>query len=154
DGSFFFAPGLHRFRPDYNAINQIVYDFNSFYSGFTATVAQRAMHGLSFEVSYAFSRATDDLSLEQSSRTHLTAEMRAPDGRRNTFHGLSGLDMRHRFIGNLTYTLPSVGSGPGFIQKILSGWEANSIFSLQAGTPITPWIGFDRANTRASNAGE
>ena len=148
------SPGVHRIRPDYNAINEIAYDFNSFYDGLTATVGQRVHHGLSYEASYAFSRATDDTSLENSSRTHLTAEMRPPDGRRNTYHGLSGLDMRHRFIGSVTYDLPAFASSAGLVGRVLSGWEMNSIFSIQAGTPITPWIGFDQANTRTSNAGE
>jgi hypothetical protein len=154
DGSLYFAPGIHRIRPDYNAINTIVYDFNSNYNGLTMTVGQRMTRGVGFEISYAFSRATDDSSLEQSSRTHLVAEMRAPDGRRNTFHGLSGLDMRHRMVGNVTYDFPSLSSAPKLIRRLASGWQANSIFQVTAGTPITPWIGFDRANTAASNAGE
>jgi hypothetical protein len=124
------------------------------YNGLTLTVGKRVTHGIGFEASYAFSRTTDDLSLEQSSRTHLVAEMRAPDGRRHTYHGLSGLDMRHRFVGNLTYEFPSLSSAPKLVRNILAGWQASSIFQWQAGTPITPWIGFDRANTFAGNAGE
>jgi hypothetical protein len=154
DGSLYFAPGLHRIRPDYTAINKIVYDLNSMYNGLTITVGQRATRGMGFEVSYAFARATDDSSLENSSRTHLVAEMRPPDGRRNTYHGLSGLDMRHRLVGTATYDFPSMNSAPKLLRHLLSGWQANSIFQVTAGTPITPWIGFDRANTAASNAGE
>jgi hypothetical protein len=150
DGTRYFAPGLHRIRPEFSGVNQIVYNMNSIYNGFTVTLGQRAARGLGFEVSYAFSRATDDISLEQSSRTHLVAEMRAPDGRRHTYHGLSGLDMRNRFVGNISYSIPSFFPSDGLAGKFLSGWSANSIFMWQSGTPITPWIGFDRANARNS----
>ncbi len=82
DGTRFFAPGVHRIRPAYSNINNVVFDFNSFYNGFTATLGRRFAHGIGFESSYAFARATDDTTLGLSWRVHLTSEMRPPDGRR------------------------------------------------------------------------
>ena len=154
DGTRFFAPGVHRIRPEFAGINTIRWDFNSMYNAFTVTLGRRLSRGIGFESSYAFSRATDDTSLGLAWRVHLTSEMRTPDGRRNTFHGLSGLDMRHRSVSNFTYELPSYAGTSGAAKKLLSGWQMNGILTLQSGTPLTPWIGFDRANTRAANAGE
>jgi hypothetical protein len=57
-------------------------------------------------------------------------------------------------VGSLTYEFPTFSSAPKIINGLFSGWQASSIFQWHAGTPITPWIGFDRANTAASNAGE
>jgi hypothetical protein len=146
------TPSVHRIRPAYSGIQQVVQDFNSMYNALTVTIGRRFSKGIGFEASYAFSRATDDTSLGLSWRVHLTSEMRVPDGRRNTYHGLSGLDMRNRFVSNFTYDLPSSSGFHGVAKALLAGWQANGVITLQAGTPLTPWIGFDRANVQSGTA--
>jgi hypothetical protein len=146
------VPAVHRINPKYSGIQQVVYDFNSMYNAFILTFGRRFSKGFGFEASYAFSRTTDDSSLGLAWRVHLTAEMRVPDGRRNTYHGLSGLDMRHRFVSNFTYDFPSFAGHSVVAKKLLGGWQANAVITMQAGTPLTPWLGFDRANVQAGTA--
>ncbi|MBI3896031.1 MAG: TonB-dependent receptor, partial [Acidobacteria bacterium] len=148
DGSIFFptAPA-GRIRPDFGRTTLALYDFNSYYNALTVTLAQRVRRGLSFEVSYAFSRETDDTSFGATQPAHLTSEAWLIDGRRHVHHGLSGLDMRQRFVASATYEFPAFPGQSGFARKLLSGWQLNSIITLQAGIPMTPLIGFDRANS-------
>jgi len=151
-----FAPaGVHRLRPDFSGgVDFAAFDFNSFYNAFTVTFGRRATRGLGFEASYAFSRGTDDTSLGLRWRVNSTSEMRLPDGRRNTYHGLSGFDMRNRFVSNITYELPRWALANAFAAKLVSGWQVNSIVTIQGGTPFTAWVGFDRANQAGQNAPE
>jgi hypothetical protein len=109
------------------------------------------VRGLRFETSNAFSKTTDDTTLGRAQGAHLTTEARLPDGRRHIHHGLSGLDMRHRFVANFTYELPRPSNTAGVVGALLAGWQVNGILILQAGTPFTPLIGFDRANSRGTS---
>jgi hypothetical protein len=154
DGTRVFVSGNNRIRSDFASVDYSAYDFNSYYSAFTVTVARRMTRGLGMEASYAFSRGTDDTSLGVRWRVNSASEMRIPDGRRNTYRGLSAFDTRNRFVSNVTYDIPSFVSPNGFVGKISNGWQVNSIITLQAGNPITAWIGFDRANTLTANASE
>ena len=154
DGTRVFVSGNNRIRTDFASVDYAAFDFNSYYNAFTVTFARRMTRGLGFEASYAFSRGTDDTSLGVRWRVNSASEMRLPDGRRNTYRGLSAFDMRNRFVSNLTYDIPSLVTANGFVSKLFNGWQVNSILTLQAGNPITAWIGFDRANTLASNASE
>lgn len=154
DGTRFFAPGVHRIRPNFGPVDLAAYDFNSYYNAFTVTVGRRMTRGLGLEASYAFSRATDDTSVGLSSRGFISSDIRAADGRRNTYHGLSGYDIRNRFVSNLTYDLPSLARSSRVAEKLLRGWQVNTILTLQTRTPLSVWIGFDRANTTANNGGE
>ena len=107
--------------------------------------------GLGFEASYAFSRSTDDTSMGRSHGGLINSEARLVDWRRDVHHGLSGYDMRHRFVGNFTYQFPAPVFQRAFARKLISGWQLNGITTLQMGTPTTPLIGFDRANSLGEN---
>lgn len=151
------TPSLGRLRPDFGSIDYFAYDFVSYYNAFVMTVSQRLTRGLAFEASYAFSRATDDTSFDAVAPAFQTNEPNMVDGRRNVHHGLSALDMRHRGVGNVTYDLPFFAFQKSFPARLFGGWQFNSIITLQAGIPISPVIGFDRANsfiTQAALTGE
>lgn len=149
---YYYPPGVHRIIPQFAGIQTVAYDFNSFYDAITVTVGRRLSKGFGFETSYAYSRATDDASAGLSWRVQLTSELRIPNGLRNTYHGLSGMDMRQRSVSNITYEFPSLRAGNGVEKKLLSGWQANGIITMQSGTPFTPWLGFDRVNIQAGTS--
>jgi len=127
-----------------------MYDFNSYYNSFLATLGQRLSRGLDFQVSYAFSRATDDVTSTRRSGYAVASEPYLVDEQRNVHHALSGYDMRHRVVSNVGYSFPALNSQSSFANKLFSGWRLNSIITLQEGSPFTPLIGFDRANSRGN----
>ena len=65
----------------------------------------------------------------------------------------SSFDHRHRFVANLTYTLPNFGNaGSGLLAKLGSDWQVNGLVLLESGAPFTVNIGTDRANIGAGPA--
>ena len=63
----------------------------------------------------------------------------------------ASFDHRHRFVGNVTYAVPSFG-GDGFASQLGSGWQVNGIVLLESGAPFTVNLGTDRANIGAGPA--
>jgi hypothetical protein len=69
---------------------------------------------------------------------------RAADRARSSF------DRPHRIAGNFVYELPYFREQNGFVGRVLGGWQVNSQFSLQSGSPFTPLNGADPAGALAS----
>jgi hypothetical protein len=65
--------------------------------------------------------------------------------------GLSGFDIRSRFVFSPVYELP-FGKGQPFLNSnrhvgwIVGGWEVSGILSLQTGRPFTVLVSTDNAN--------
>jgi hypothetical protein len=59
--------------------------------------------------------------------------------------GRSSYDRPHRLTGNFVYQLPFYRSQPGFIGRLLGGWQVNAFFTLQSGAPFTVLNGSDPA---------
>ncbi|MDQ2920960.1 MAG: hypothetical protein M3R52_05030, partial [Acidobacteriota bacterium] len=62
----------------------------------------------------------------------------------------SSFDRPHRLTGNFVYELPYFREQTGFTGHVLGGWQLNSSFSLQSGSPFTPLNGSDPAGALAS----
>jgi len=126
---------------------------SSNYNSLQMKVEQRLSHGLSFLGAYTFSKAIDtgagmgdtfaggDVVYWQNSQH--------PDER-----GLSLFDVRHRVVFSWTYLLP-FGNGRSFLNRggisnaLVGGWQANGIFSMQSGFPLTPVTGADLSGADA-----
>ncbi len=52
-------------------------------------------------------------------------------------YGRATLDRRHVFSLNYIYELPFYRNQQGFVCKVLGGWQASGIISLQSGLPFT-----------------
>lgn len=75
----------------------------------------------------------------------------------NAEYGNSDFDLRHAVVINFNYDLP-VGAGKliggsthGFVDKIIGGWQANSILRFQTGAPFTLLAGTDVNGDGSSN---
>jgi hypothetical protein len=62
-------------------------------------------------------------------------------------HGPSAFNAAHQFRANLSYELPFghgkalLGGVHGVADKLISGWQVNTIVSLVSGFPLTPQVG-------------
>src|SRR6185295_16097471 len=56
----------------------------------------------------------------------------------------------HRLAGNFVYELPWHQDQRGLTGHVLGGWQFNTLFSLQSGSPFTPLNGSDPAGALAS----
>ncbi len=121
---------------------------SSTFHGFISKLERRYSSGLSFLVSYTFSKAIDDShSSSNFGGTPSNAQCRC-DLRGNK--GPSAFDITHRGVVSFGYELP-FGQGKkllnagGAMSKIAGGWQVNGIGSMQSGPPF-------QINTQGDNA--
>jgi hypothetical protein len=63
----------------------------------------------------------------------------------------SNWDIRNRFVGTATYTLPGIPKANAIERVALGGWQANAIVTLQTGEPYNVNLGWDLANISLPN---
>ncbi len=117
----------------------------STYHGMTAIFRQRMTHGLEMNLSYTFAHNLDTSSDSNGGGTPMISYDLNAD------YGNSNWDMRNRFVGVVTYTLPQFATWKPWMGTAIGGWQANSIVTLQSGMPFNIGISNDQAN--AGNVG-
>jgi hypothetical protein len=99
---------------------------------------KRLSGGLSFALSYMFSRSIDDVPSLGGDRvpqdeTNIAAE-----------RALSNFDQRHRFTAEYTYQLPLAkgkqGSDPSGASRLFGDWVVSGALQAASGTPFTPYV--------------
>jgi len=115
--------------PGFGAINYGQSSESSGYNGFTASVRQRASHGVTLNAAYTFSKAIDQASKLDGSE-HVDAF------NDSLSRGLADFDVRQRLAFTTLWSLPSP-HGSGFMNKLLGGWELTNVTILQSGPPFS-----------------
>lgn len=120
----------------------------STYHSLSAKLEKRYSRGLTFDASYTWSKAMDEMSGPGPTFHEFNIPQNVYD--RGPERGLSSFDHRHRFTFTYSYELP-VGQGHGFnpsglMGKMASGWNLSGIGSFQIGAPITINLARDNAN--------
>ncbi|HJU93183.1 MAG TPA: carboxypeptidase regulatory-like domain-containing protein [Pyrinomonadaceae bacterium] len=121
----------------------------SIYHSLQTSLEKRLTSGFSAGLHYTYSSFIDTMSeiFNVSSGEIAVAQdsyNRAADRARSSF------DRPHRVAGNFVYELPYFREQNGFLGRVLGGWQVNSQFSLQSGSPFTPLNGADPAGALAS----
>jgi len=91
------------------------------------------MGGLSFSASYTLSRSIDDASDPGAT----SYEANLPQEVRNMAAGraVSSFDHRHRFVGNVTWALPTRFWGGGFQVRLELRWEVFNFGRIFSASP-------------------
>jgi hypothetical protein len=122
------------------------------YHGLQAEVVQRLAKGLQFRGNYTWSHNLDTGSAV------IGTVARDDSPHYNTNQGVSNkgsaaFDIRHAVHANFGYELP-FGNGKswlsgvhGVADKLVSGWQVNSIMTFLSGFPITPITGSNRSGS-------
>jgi hypothetical protein len=130
-------PGVRRGYHPQPGTNQLTRatDVNSNYNALVVRLTRRFSRGLSLEAGYTLGKSIDTASGLQGTNQpqdnyNLAAE-----------RGLSDFDIRQRFVLSSTWQLP-FGSGrawltEGAAARVLGGWEASNILTLESGQPMT-----------------
>jgi hypothetical protein len=108
-----------------NSVSERDSSSNSNYNALWITANQRVSRGLQFNASYTWSHSIDDVS--RNLEGLFVQDSNNIAGSR----GSSDFDVRHRFVVNAIYELPSNGN------RLVSGWEVAPIISAQSGNPFT-----------------
>ena len=116
----------------------------SIYHSLQTSLEKRLSSGFSAGLHYTYSTFIDTMSeiFNVSSGEIAVAQ---DSYNRRADRGRSSFDRPHRVAGNFVYELPYFRDQKGLTGVVLGGWQLNSQFSLQSGSPFTPLNGTDPA---------
>ena len=126
---------------------------NSNYHALQTKVERRFRNGFTMLGSYVWSKTIAD---GNSYRRQGTQGELAQDFLHNRERGLTGYDVRQRFVTSFLYSLPfgkgqRVGSTvSGWADKIIGQWQISGIFQAQTGFPLTVLMASATANNGRS----
>ncbi|HEV2501251.1 MAG TPA: carboxypeptidase regulatory-like domain-containing protein [Terriglobia bacterium] len=140
-------PGVKAFvaadRPNqsFGSIRDLSDQAWSNYDALNAILTQRFHHGLAMTMSYTWSH---DLDISQDSN-----DGGAPMDPYNWAldYGNSTLSVPQRFVATVVYQLPFFTGSKGLVRALAAGWNADSILTIQSGTPFNVVVAGDPANT-------
>jgi hypothetical protein len=136
--------------PAYGNINFLDAVGDSNFNGLLTKLQQRYSNGLSFLLSYTYGKSIDDTPGTPYNVVPSRSSAENPQNFKLE-RGLSGFDIRSRFVFSPVYELPF---GPGrkyassnkYLGWVVGGWELSGIFSTQTGRPFTVLVSTDNAN--------
>jgi len=104
---------------------------NSSYHALQTSLQLRPWHGLTSNINYVWSHSIDTAS---DGEDFVPNQAQPNDSfRPNLEKGNSSFDIKHRFVWNLIYELPS---RKGSWSRLTDGWGLNSVVTLQTGQPF------------------
>jgi Carboxypeptidase regulatory-like domain len=120
------------------------------YNGLLTKFEQKYSNGLSFLLSYTYSKSIDDTPGTPFDVVASRA-VAADPADFSLERGPSTFDLRQRFVFSPVYELP-FGKGKQFLANnryanwIAGGWQISGILSIQSGHPFTALVNTDNAN--------
>ena len=121
---------------------------NANYHGLQTKVERRFTAGFTALATYTFSKTIAD---GNSYRRQGSQGELAQDFLNNRERGLTGYDVRHRFVNSFIYELPlgkgkRIAAGNAVVNGIIGGWQLSGIFQAQSGFPFTVLMSGSTAN--------
>ncbi len=122
------------------------------YNALQIKAERRLQNGLSFLLSYTWSKSMDTGSSGQFEENVSIENAYNPNASRS----VSGFDIPQMFTLASVYALP-FGEGKrllahGFVAHVFGNWQLNGILTLRSGAPFTPVTNLDIANVGALDA--
>jgi hypothetical protein len=117
---------------------------SSIYHSMQISLEKRLSRGVSFGAHYTWSSFIDSAS-EIFNPSGAEVAVSQDSFNRSSERARSSFDRPHRFSGNFVYELPFMRDQTGFTGRILGGWQINSFFTFQSGSPFTVLQGTDPA---------
>lgn len=111
----------------------------SHYNGLNVILRQRLSNGFSGQFSYTWSHDLD-VSSDSNGGGTATDPYDIPYD-----YGNSNWDIRHRFVGALSYSLPAFKGATPLVREAIGGWQLNDVLNLQTGEPINVTLGYNSA---------
>lgn len=140
--------------PEFGSIQVVENQGNATHNALSLKLQRRFSQGLTYLLSYTFSRSIDIVSGLRSNGNDVTFPQDAfnPRGDR----ALSAFHVKNRFVYSTLYELP-FGKGKSMLDRggatdvLLGGWQIGSIVTLMSGNPMNIRAGRDQSNTGGFN---
>src|SRR5712692_8688386 len=130
----------------WGVLNHREQSYMSNYHGLHGSLRRSYSNGLSYQVSYTWSKAIDNADFTGGIYGYVpnTQDSSGERGRAN-------FDATHNFIVSYTYELPWLKSGAGVASQVLGGWQLSGVSTFQSGLPLNPQLGRDIAGVGSSS---
>ncbi|HZU21676.1 MAG TPA: hypothetical protein VE998_02520, partial [Terriglobales bacterium] len=136
----------------YAQIFQAEDSISSNYNSLQARLEKRASRGLTFGASYTFAKSIDGASVFYGSGANATTIFPQDNYNLRAERGLSDFDIRHRFVGNFVYEIPSLKHVTAHLPRaVADGWQTAGIITLQTGQPFSVLTGQNQSSTGLGN---
>lgn len=136
----------------YPQIFQAENSVSSSYHALQTKLDKRVGHGLSFGAAYTFAKSIDGASVFYGSGANATTIFPQDNYNTRAEKGLSDFDIRHRFVANYVYQIPSFRHlVSGVPHAIAEGWQTTGIVTLQTGQPFSVLTGQSLSGTGLGN---
>jgi len=139
-------PSTLVFNSNWHKISSVSWDDTATYNAFVTAFSQRFSHGLYFQAAYTYAHGMDEGS-QSFSESQGNAAPSPYTLLASLNKGDSDFDIRHNFVFNFTYAIPSPHSANGVVKGMFAGWELGGIFTAQTGSAFSVLIRGDQANT-------
>ena len=128
----------------WGVLNHREQSYMSNYHGLHGSLRRSYSNGLSYQVSYTWSKAIDNADFTGGIYGYVpnTQDSSGERGRAN-------FDATHNFIVSYTYELPWLKHGAGMASQVLGGWQLSGVSTFQSGLPLNPQLGRDIAGVGA-----
>jgi hypothetical protein len=136
--------------PQFARIQNFDITGHSSFEGGSIKLEQRTWSGLSYLISYTYSKSIDNGSQFIENRAW-TNPLDKHDGK-----GPSDFNVPQRFTAAYQYTLPFgrgqkfLSNASGWEDRLVSGWGIRGIVTLQSGLPLSPSMNLSRIGTCAT----
>lgn len=151
-GTVYYPANAPNANPNLGASTTWISDGISNYNALTVDFQRHFQHGLQLRGVYTYSKSLDDGTAWNSSvGANAPGFVMYPTDPKLDY-GPANTDVRNVAVFNATYELPIgqgkrfLGSANGWQQKVIGGWTASEIATLQSGFPFTPQLGFNPTN--------
>lgn len=124
---------------------------NSSYNALQTNITHRLSHGLELRANYTWAKDLDINSALTGAQATNEAQMVLNRNNLSEDWGPSAFNAEHQVSISARYELPFghgkqwLGSASGATEKVVGGWQLNSIITLLSGFPITPQVGSNRS---------
>jgi len=124
----------------------------STYNALIVDLRHRPSHGLQFDVNYSFAKSLTNYNVNSSANFANFVTLRNPEYQK----GPAPFDTRHALKGQAIYELPfgpnhRLSSSSGIVNRLIGGWEVNTITRFQTGQPVLVTSGVTGGNTFNNN---
>ena len=121
---------------------------SSHYNALQLKADKQLSHGLTFGAAYTYSKSIDGASDFFGSGANGTTIFPQNNYDTAAEKGLSDFDIRHRFVFNYIYSIPSAKNLWAAVpERLGGGWQISGIITAQTGQPFSVLTGQDQSST-------
>jgi hypothetical protein len=131
-----------KLNPNVGILTPVLWQVSSVYDALQARIRKRLSRGVQIEGSYTWAKALDAGS-ESGNTAFANSLTNVPVFDPRVRRGLADFDIRHTFVVNALWEIPSPHAHAKAVNWLAGEWQLGEILQITSGQPFTPLIGGD-----------